>query len=124
MTPKPAPVTQIAPSAVPDGLGEEGTTLWVAITSEWNMDVQEVPILLAACRLADELARLEEALADAPTVVTGAQGQSRAHPLFSETRAHRLALKQLLGSLGIHEEDSPEARSAHGRRLARARWSK
>ena len=107
----------------PPGLDIAGARLWKAIRSEWRLRPDEEVLLLGACHTADELERLEAALADAPLMVEGSQGQLRANPLIAEARQHRLALRQLLGALGIAEAESdPATRSDAGRRLARQRW--
>lgn len=116
--------TQVS-TEVPDCLGEAGQALWTEVTGEWTLRTDELVLLLEACRTKDELERLNEAIDQHPLLTTGAQGQERVHPLFTEIRAHRLALRQLFLFLGLGgvDENSAEARSAHGRSLARARWS-
>lgn len=108
----------------PDSLGWAGTKLWNDITSEWTLRVDEQVLLLEACRLKDELERLSEEMENVPVLVPGAKGQERVHPLYTEVRSHRLAIKQILSALALGGSDAsdPEARSAHGRALARARW--
>jgi len=106
------------------GLGEAGQELWEAVTEEYDLRADEYPVLVEACRTKDELEAMNDAIQLLPSMVTkGAQGQERTHPIITEARAHRLALRSLMSFLGLEEDpNSPEARSAHGRRLARARW--
>lgn len=107
-----------------EALGTAGKELWESVTKEYELRTDELILLMEACRLKDELERLERAIRDTELLTTGAQGQERVHPVFAEARAHRLALRQLLQFLGLGGENanSAEARSAHGRALARARW--
>lgn len=114
------------PTECPDGLGDAGTTLWEEVTASYELLPDELRLLAAGCATLDELRTLEAALAGVEPVTAGSTGQERVHPLFAEVRAHRLALRTLLGSLGITEaEDSRHdgaAKSAAGRHLARQRW--
>ena len=90
----------------PAGLSTPGRNLWRDVTGRYELNPNEDRMLLAACRTADELERLEKALADAPATVAGSKGQIRPHPLFAEVRAHRLTFKQLLAAVGIEEGES------------------
>jgi pyruvate/2-oxoglutarate dehydrogenase complex dihydrolipoamide acyltransferase (E2) component len=124
-----ADVRQLAPPEPPDDLREAGAELWREVRARWDLRPDESSILLAACRTLDETADLEAALEGQPAVVVGSKGQPRPNPLYAEIRAHRLALRALLDSIGISEAvaegGNAEAERSHaGRRLARQRWSK
>lgn len=111
----------------PADLGAAAGDLWAAVVGEWELRPDEIPLLTAACRTLDEIETIEAALVDAEPLVEGSRGQVRANPLFGEARQHRLALRQLLGALGIEEAEGEEgkngaARSNAGRKLAAARW--
>ncbi len=113
-------------SRAPSGLGSSGRKLWQSVTAAYAMREDERHALIAACRTLDEIERLESALRDTPTVVEGSQGQPRPNPLFAEVRAHRLALRQLLGAVGLDDAEADRhagaARSFAGRQLAKKRW--
>lgn len=118
-------VRAAAPPEPPDGLEDAGQRLWRSIVGPLELRPDETPLLTAACRTLDEIEAMQLALADAPPVVTGSKGQVRPHPLIAEVRAHRLALRQLLGSLGIEDPDDAGGEgSVAGRKLARARWDR
>jgi hypothetical protein len=112
----------------PPGLRAAGRCLWRTISAEYELREDERQALAAACRTADEIKRLEDALTDAPATVEGSTGQTRVHPLFAEVRAHRLALAKLLQAVGLPSEELPgqditgTARSSAARQLARRRW--
>jgi len=112
------------PRAAP-GLLRDGKRLWKAVVSAFELRPDELVLLEAACRLADEIAVLQLVLAEAPAMVEGSKGQERLHPAFAELRGHRLALSRLLAMLGLAEAD-PDAglrRSTAGRKLALKRWN-
>jgi hypothetical protein len=96
-----------------------GRRLWRDVLSAHDGGPDELLVLEAACRLADELSRLEAELAVSPVLVEGSKGQSKPNPLFAEARNHRLALSRLLNSLGLHEvPNDARAKSAAGRKMA------
>ncbi len=125
-----ADVRAAAPPGPPAGLDKAGQQLWQDIRGEWDLRPDEDRLLAAACVTLDEIKRLEQALAVADLVVEGSKGQARPNPLIAEVRAHRLAFRQLLGSLGISEAEGEAGasdgaeRSSAGRKLAAQRWSK
>jgi hypothetical protein len=116
----------------PADLGRSGTQLWRDIVAEYELRADEVRILGDACREADLVDRLEDELQDSPLIVRGSMGQPAASPLVTEIRAHRLAIKALLGALKLGEGEAATPRgvrshrgvtpSEAGRRAARARW--
>lgn len=109
---------------VPDGLGEAGASLWQDVHAECELRPDEVRLLLAAARTADEVERMEAALAESDLVVVGSKGQPRPSPLIAEVRSHRLALRALLTSIGLPDEVEGTDRSSAGRKLARQRWDR
>jgi hypothetical protein len=98
--------------------------LWRTVVDAYGLREDETQALEAACRQLDDLTRLEAALRTAPAMVLGSKGQERVNPLFSETRAARLALVKLLRATGLGEEETTDALSRQNaaRRLARQRW--
>lgn len=90
----------------------------------YEVEPEERPLLEQACRTADELDRVSEALREASVTTQGSAGQVTAHPLLAEARNHRATLQKLLDALELPGEgDGQEsATSLRARRAARARW--
>jgi hypothetical protein len=85
----------------PDGLQDAGKALWTEILDEvgegWTLDARELHLLQRACRCADELADLEQAV-DADG---GSRGQPAVHPALAESRQLRLVQLRLLGNIEL-----------------------
>ena len=123
-----------AADSAPAVLGDAGRALWEPLSEQLAedglvLDAREVALLTAACRTADDLARVERVLAeDDRLLVKGSQGQPVAHPMLSEARACRQQIASLLArlDLGVPSEDgvsvSRGPRSVQARRAANARW--
>lgn len=111
----------------PAGLGAAGRRLWRTIVDVHELEPQELALLAEAARTTDELAAITGALAAADVTTTGAAGQTRAHPLFAEARAHRLTLAKLLGALDLPAEGEEVGRSPASQRASHAaqvRWGR
>jgi hypothetical protein len=114
---------------MPTKLGRAGRELWKSIIPRYDLRPDELRILADACRQADVVQRIEDALVDAPLMVKGSQGQLVASPLVSEVRQHRTVLANLLKSLKLPDSSNGDARSKEytsqkAREAARARWGK
>ncbi|RKT82108.1 hypothetical protein [Saccharopolyspora antimicrobica] len=118
----------------PKNLGSAGQRLWKGICSDYELRPDELAVLESACREADLIQRLEDALKDVPLIVKGSMGQEVASPLVTEIRQHRSTQASLLKQLKIpdlEEEESDDTgtvrkltRSEVGRKAANARWGK
>lgn len=109
----------------PNGLSDAGAGLWSDVTGKYDLRADELRVLQDACREADLIDDLTEALVGSDRIVRGSQGQPVINPLISEVRQHRTALAGLLRQLKLPDEsDTQEARSAQAREAANARWSK
>src|SRR3954452_13883233 len=112
----------------PRGLGVRGRKLWRDVVTEHELRPDELALLGAAARTADELDRLETELTTAEVVVAGSTGQERPNPLFREVREHRKTLAGLLRQLRLIESDDdgvvPLHVTAMKRRAANVRWSR
>jgi hypothetical protein len=117
----------------PAGLDAAGKRLWKSVVDVFDLtdEPHKVQVLTQACRVADIIAELDEHAAEAPLTVKGSQGQPVIQPTLSEARFQRALLAQLLGRLGLPDNDADEAeverkarRSAAGRTAAKARWDR
>lgn len=107
----------------PDDLGEAGCALWECITSAYQLEEAERPLLVAACRQQDDIARLEEAIARDGCIVEGSAGQPRLNAAMTEVRQARVALSKLLGAIGWPNQDGTTTlRQRQARAAAHQRW--
>ena len=118
-----------APPPIPEGLGDAGGKLWVSITRDFELTGSELRLLLDACGEADIIAEMDRVWVSMgrPFTASGSRGQDVAHPIVSEIRQHRLALKTLLGSLRLPADDDDGVvvkltPSQAGRKGAQIRW--
>jgi hypothetical protein len=113
----------------PAGLGDAGKKLWRSIHDVFDFTEEpgRVQILTQACRVADVIAELDDAADEAPLTVKGSMGQQVISPFIAEARVQRALLAQLLGRLGLpdNEDDDERARrSRAGRIAAKSRWDR
>jgi hypothetical protein len=110
----------------PQSLDQAGRTLWRAVTGVYDLSPAEVELLRQACRVADQLARIDAVLLDSDVVVEGYAGQPRAHPLLQASADQRRVLDGLLRSLALPMPDEQEGRrrSPVAVAAAQARWRK
>lgn len=91
----------------PTGLQRAGKALWKSLTDVFDFAEEpgKVQLLAQACRVADIVAELDDAAAEAPLTVKGSMGQPVISPYIAEARAQRALLAQLLGRLGLPDTD-------------------
>jgi hypothetical protein len=108
-------------------LGTAGTDLYDSVTAKFELDADELKVLIMAARTADDLLALEAAREGADVMVPGSMGQERVNPLFAEIRATRALVSQLLARLKLPDESAIAAKSdfntARARKAAGARWN-
>ena len=108
----------------PAGLGDRGSELWSAVTSKYELRVDERRILEDACRLTDVLTVLEAGMEGQSLLVKGSMGQPVLNPLLGEQKTHRTALAGLLKALRLPDDPAGEAgESNQHRSAAQSRWS-
>lgn len=115
--------------AAPTGLNEAGQRLWEHISDDsLELRPDELTLLTEACRVADQLARLDETIAAEPTMISGSHKQPVCHPAISEARQQRALLASLLKRLDIPEDPAEDgawdglSASQRARKAAGARW--
>jgi len=95
---------------------------------DFSEEPGKVHLLTQACRVADIIAELDDAADEAPLTVRGSQGQPVTSPFIAEARVQRAVQAQLMGRLGLpdNDEDADEAarRSKAGKTAAKARWQR
>jgi hypothetical protein len=95
--------------------------------SRYELKPDEIQILIDACREADLIERLYDALESGELISRGSMGQEVPAPTLSEIRQHRALLNTLLKSLKLPESAASAARksavvSEQARSAVRARW--
>lgn len=115
----------------PTTLGTAGNRLWDSITAEFDFTAEpgKIAILERACRVADRIESLEEAVQTEPMTAKGSMGQLVIHPFISEIRQQTTVFNSLVKSLGLPDSDEEAAEKAHRRkqqasRAAHARWGR
>ena len=95
---------------LPSGLGDAGKKLWRSIDDVFDFGEKpgKVQLLTQACRVADIIAELYEAADEAPLTVRGSMGQPVISPFIAEARVQRALLAQLLGRLGLPDNDEDD----------------
>src|SRR5690606_30452504 len=97
----------------PAGLGPAGTQLWESVTAEYELGPAELRLLEDAAAEADLIEAMQEEwqALGRPMTALGSQKQVIAHPLLQELRQHRSALRQLILSMKLPQDDDSEEES-------------
>ncbi|EIT89311.1 hypothetical protein MA4S0726RA_3042 [Mycobacteroides abscessus 4S-0726-RA] len=92
---------------MPNRLGTEGKKLWTGIVGEFDLfhEPHKLRILFDACKLADQVKKLDDAAIKAPLTVKGSMGQEVINPVISAAQSARGLLAQLLGRLNFEAMD-------------------
>jgi hypothetical protein len=93
-----------------DSLGEAGASLWEAIHACRDVTSAHVPLVLNACRIADNLERISVELAASGLTVKlfdkqGNEINEVANPRLIEHRMQLGTLRQVLSGLGVDKLD-------------------
>jgi hypothetical protein len=99
---------------MPKGLEYQGQKLWKSVIAEFELgqEPHKLRVLFDACKLADQIDRLDKAMATEPLTVKGSMGQKTIHPCLAQAQSARGLLAQLLGKLGLPETDEAKAEAA------------
>jgi hypothetical protein len=98
----------------PKGLGPAGAKLWRSVDEVFDFTDEpgKVQLLGQACKVADIIAELDDAAAEAPLTVRGSMGQPVISPFIAEARVQRALLAQLLGKLDLPATEEEVAEHA------------
>lgn len=91
-----------------DSLGGAGSALWEAIHASRDVTSSHSPLVLNACRIADNLERIADELAKSGLISMNARGDEVANPLLVEHRMQLATLRQVLGALGVEKMDEQD----------------
>jgi hypothetical protein len=108
----------------PESLDQAGRSLWATITAAYELNPAEAELLRQACRVTDQLARIDAALMDSDVMVEGYNGQPRANPLLAASADQRRVLDGLFRSMALPMPDETigRRRSPAAVANAQARW--
>ncbi len=123
-------MTDRKPPKAPPGLAARGRRTWTDTVAVFDLRSDELAVLTELCRTYDRLDVLEVAVADAPLLLSGSQGQPRPNPLLAEIRGFRQVAVQLSRSLALSDvaetdesgAELPTPKQLRSQRAARARW--
>lgn len=107
---------------LPAKLDAAGRRLWKSLLEEYNFSPNELVILEAAARQADDVATLEAGLRDG-FVVKGSKGQPRLSAAVTEVRQGRLALARLVAELRLPADGAEVGKNPTKARAASTRWA-
>lgn len=111
----------------PAGLRARGRRFWADTTTAFELERDEVELLVEVCRTLDTIDSLQVAVDREGVVVPGSTGQPRQHPALTELRGARIVLSRLLAQLALPDaEGAPlaTATSDRARSAAQARWAR
>lgn len=109
----------------PASLESAGQALWLSVTEKYDLRVDELAVLEAACKTADMIATLDRewAALGKPFLTSGSMGQDVIHPLIGERRTQQAQLAALLGKLKLPDEAADGGKANQNRSAAQSRWA-
>jgi len=110
----------------PRGLKARGHRFWKAVREGYELNVDELEVLVEVCRCLDDCEALAGAVERDGLTVPGSSGQTRVHPAVGELRATRALVGRLLAQLGLPDADGQTLDSpvrARARGAANKRWA-
>ena len=113
----------------PAHLAETGKDLWEAVTSKYDLRVDELRVLSSACVAADMEAEFLKAWAELgrPYMSKGSMGQEVEHPLIGSIDKQAKAKAAHLARLKLPDDEGSDSAgrvSSQARAAANARWSR
>jgi P27 family predicted phage terminase small subunit len=89
------------PPPPPAHLGEREQAIWNAVAADWKGTAASFIVLTTALEAHQRAREARQIIDDEGMVVTGRDGQSKAHPLCSVERDARAAFQRTIKQLGI-----------------------
>ncbi len=127
MTARRSPPPDLAP-------GGRGRRLWRKLLATYDFAPRELALLHELARSLDRVDEVRAIVATDGAVVTGSRGQTVAHPLLAEERAHRVIVARLAAQLDLPDATTAQPgdgtdritslASVRARSAARARWAR
>jgi phage terminase small subunit len=114
------------PSA-PKGLTDRGRRFWRTVVAGYELEPDELELLVEICRLLDQVEALQAVLEQDGLTATGSVGQVRVHPAVGELRSSRALLGKLLAQLELPDPEGESLSTptqARARKAARSRWER
>jgi hypothetical protein len=111
----------------PKGLAERGRRFWRTVVAGYELEPDELEVLVEVCRTLDQVEPLQALLEQDGLTVTGSVGQKRVHPAIGELRSSRALLGKLLAQLELPDpegESLSTPQQARARKAARSRWGR
>lgn len=112
------------------GFAAAGARLWREVTAGLELRPDELAILAAAARTADQIAALEQTVAASPPMIPGSKDQDVLHPAIPELRLQRQLLSTLLAKIDVPEHEGVGGEwdgltaSSRARKAAAVRWGR
>jgi len=105
-------------------LDAAGNALWADMVEKYDLRLDELAVLEAACKTADMIATLDKewAALGKPFLTRGSMGQDVIHPLIGERRAQQSALASLLRQLKLPDDATAGVAVNPARAAADSRW--
>lgn len=103
-------------TAVPQGTGPAGRTLWRSIVGPYDLEPHELAQLRSAVIVADRVAALDAEVDQGGVMITDPKRGPVVHPALVESRQQRLVLARLLAGLRLPDATGvqPQHRGIRG----------
>lgn len=107
----------------PRGLGVKASDFWKKVTTKYDLRVDELVTLEAACRTLDLIETLQKDWTDdgKPTMTRGSQGQNVIDPRVSEMKMQRIAFEAFVKRLALPDADGVPVNQ--NRTAGQSRWA-
>jgi len=108
----------------PVSLSDAGKALWTSVVEKYDLRVDELAVLEAACKTADMIAILDKEWdgLGKPFLTRGSMGQDVIHPLIGERRQQQAAQAALFRQLKLPDDVAGGVSTNPARAAAATRW--